>query len=286
MSNAKEEQQAYWNGAGGERWTEHQESLDRMVRPFGLAALARLALVNGEKVLDVGCGCGDTLLAIAERVGPTGHVTGIDLSERMLERAGERVPGATLIAGDASEHAFRDAPFDAIYSRFGVMFFADAALAFRRLRGLSSDAGRIAFVCWRAIADNPWASVPFAAVRAALPEVALGPQDRADGPGPFSLADADATSRLLRDAGFHAIDVLPFDCEVELSNSGLDDAVRFTLTASRAAHLLTNASESERARAALFVKEALSSYQHGERVALAGAAWTVLASASAVSAHR
>jgi hypothetical protein len=77
----------------------------------------------------------------------------------------------------------------------------------------------------------------------------------------------------------HAIDVLPFACEVELSNSGLDEAVRFTLSASRAAHLLTNATDRERARAAQFVKEALSPYQNGERVALGGAAWTVLARA-------
>jgi SAM-dependent methyltransferase len=280
MDNAKEEQRAYWNGAGGARWTEHQESLDRMVRPFGLAALERLALESGERVLDVGCGCGDTLLAIAERVGQTGQVTGIDLSERMLERAGERAPLATLVAADVTEHAFRDAPFDAIYSRFGVMFFADAPLAFRRLRALLSESGRIAFVCWRTLAENPWASVPFFAVRAALPDVALGVQDREQGPGPFSLADRDATTDLLRDAGFHAIDILPFACHVELSHNGLDEAVRFALTATRAGHLLTNASDRERTRAAAFVKDALSSYQEGARVTLAGAAWTVLARAT------
>jgi SAM-dependent methyltransferase len=279
MKSAKDEQLAYWNGAGGERWAEHQESLDRMVRPFGLAALSRLAPQSGERVLDVGCGCGDTLLALAEHVGPRGQVTGIDISERMLARARERAPAATLIAGDVTESAAAHGSYDAIYSRFGVMFFADAPKAFRRLHALLSDAGRIAFVCWRELADNPWALVPFDAVRSALPEAGLGPHDQAGGPGPFSLADADATARLLREAGFHALDLQPFDCEVELSSSGLDEAVRFTLTASRAAHLLKNASDSERTRAAAAVKQALAKYQIGERVALGGAAWTVLAHA-------
>jgi SAM-dependent methyltransferase len=278
MSNANEEQRAYWDGTGGERWTMHQESLDRAVRPFGLAALARLALSPGERVLDVGCGCGDTLRAIAERVGPSGQVTGIDLSRTMLARAAERVPEARLIAGDISDHPFADQTFDALYSRFGVMFFADPLLAFRRLRSLlSADQGRFAFICWRPLAENPWARVPFSAARSALPEAASGVPDRKDGPGPFSLADPEVITQVLRAAGFQQVEIAPFDHEVELASTGLADAVRFATTASRVAHLLEKASDVERARAASAIGEALSPYLIGERVALGGAGWTVLA---------
>ncbi len=249
-----------------------------MVRPFGLAAIARLHLRPGEHVLDVGCGCGDTTLALAERVGPQGSVTGIDISVPMLARARERNRAAELIAADLMEHAFSRS-FDAIFSRFGVMFFADPAAAFGRLRQTlaAPPTGRIAFVCWRAQADNAWAHVPFAAVHAALPDVPLGVQDRASGPGPFSFADRDFLQSMLQRAGYTEIDIAPVDQAVELADAGLDAAARFALTAGPAARLLANASEQDRQRAAAAVRDALAPYLVNERVALPGAAWAVLA---------
>jgi SAM-dependent methyltransferase len=272
------EQLEYWDGVGGQRWTAQQDALDRMVRPFGLAAIERLAPRSGEHVLDVGCGCGDTLLALSERVGERGSVTGVDLSKQMLARARERIPRATLIAGDVTEVAF-ERRFDALFSRFGVMFFADPIAAFARLRGLLVDPpiGRIAFVCWRVQAENGWGTVPFAAVRAAVPEAALGVMDRADGPGPFAFADRDHVASVLRAAGFSNIDLVPFDAEVELSTTGLEQAARFSITAGPAARLLAQATPEQKARAAAFVAEALAPYEKNGRVTLPGAAWTVLA---------
>lgn len=272
------EQRDYWNGAGGERWVTHQEALDRMVGPFGRAALERLAPRAGEHVLDVGCGCGDTLVALAIAVGPSGSVTGIDLSVPMLARARERLPAATLVAGDASTHRF-DRAFDAVYSRFGVMFFADPVAAFAHLRAALVTGGRLGFACWRAPAENTWGSLPVAAIRTALPDLPVGIQDRPDGPGPFALADRDTVGRILRDAGFAAIAIEPFDAEVELASTGLEDAVRFTLTAGPAARLIAQASAEEKAKAAVAVRAALAPHQRGERVALHGAAWLVTARA-------
>ena len=278
---ASQEQLDYWNGAGGQRWVRYQEALDRMVRPFGLAAMERLQLQPGEHVLDVGCGCGETTLALAERVGAGGSVTGIDLSAPMLARARERNPGAELIAGNAAEHAFTRS-FDAIFSRFGVMFFADPVAAFAHLRASLAAAanGRMAFVCWRAEAENAWARVPFAAVRGALPEAPLGVQDRASGPGPFAFADASAVERMLRHAGYGQVDVAPFDCEVELASNGLDAATSFALTAGPAARLLVQASDADRQRAAAAVRAAIAPYLTHDRVALPGAAWVVFARAA------
>jgi SAM-dependent methyltransferase len=272
------EQLEYWNGAGGLRWTTHQEALDRMVRPFGLAAMERLGLRAGEHVLDVGCGCGDTLLALSERVGERGSVTGIDLSTEMLGRARERIPRATLIAGDASEQRF-ERRFDALFSRFGVMFFADPVGAFSHLRALLVDppAGRMAFVCWRAQAENTWASLPAAAVRAALPAAPVGVMDRATGPGPFALADADYVKSVLSAAGFSQVEVAAFDAEVELSTTGLEEAARFSITAGPAARLLAQATPEDKARAAAAVAKALAPHEQNGRVALHGRAWTVLA---------
>ena len=181
------EQQEYWNRAGGERWVAHQEALDETVRPFGQAALTRLALQAGEHVLDVGCGCGETLLEIGRLVGQQGSVTGIDLSLPMLARARERAPFATLIAGDASAQPFAR-KFDALYSRFGVMFFGDPVGAFRHLADALSPDGRLSFACWRKAADNPWAALPVAAVRTVLPNAGLQGQNDPDSPGPFAFA--------------------------------------------------------------------------------------------------
>lgn len=277
------EQLEYWNGAGGERWVTHQAALDRMVGPFGEAAMKRLELKPGEHVLDVGCGCGDTVLALSQAVGARGSVgggsvTGIDLSAPMIERARQRNPQAMLIAADAVEHGF-ERTFDAIFSRFGVMFFADPVAAFGRLHGLltRSPIGRLAFVCWRSEAENTWASVPFAAVRSVLPEAPLGVQDRGAGPGPFAFADRELVARMLIDAGFSEIAIERFDTEVEVSSTGLQDAVRFALTAGPAARLLAQASAIDKQRAAVAVGEALAGHLVGQRVALRGAAWTVLA---------
>jgi len=273
------EQRDYWNGTGGERWVTHQQALDRLVRPFGRAALEQLAPRAGEHVLDIGCGCGDTLIALAEAVGPRGSVTGIDLSEPMLARARERVPAATLVAGDASAHRFERA-FDAVYSRFGVMFFADPVNAFTHLRAGLVPAGRLGFVCWRAPAENSWAGLPVAAIRAALPDLPLGVQDRPDAPGPFAFAERDTVAGVLRGAGFSALQIEPFDAEVELASTGLADAVRFAVTAGPASRLLAHASAEDAARAAQAVSAALAPHLRGARVALHGAAWIVLARAS------
>lgn len=275
MSTPTNEQQEYWNRVGGERWVTYQEALDEMVRPFGKAALDRLAPSVGEHVLDVGCGCGETVLELAARVGSAGSVTGIDISAPMLTRARERAPSATLLEGDAATFSFAR-KFDALYSRFGIMFFADPAPAFRHLAGALVPGGRVAFSCWRAPADNPWYTLAMNAARAALPEVELPWQDDA-GPGPFSFADRQRIQQVLSDAGFRAIEIAPFDAEVVYSRSGLASAVQFALTVGPAARVVKEASPEQRARVAEAVSRALAPHLRGEELIVQGATWTVFA---------
>lgn len=272
------EQIEYWNGAGGKRWVEHADALDRLVRPFGAAAIERLRLQPGESVLDVGCGCGDSTRALVEAVGPTGCVSGIDVSAPMIARARERNPGVELIVADVMDHKF-SRTFDACFSRFGVMFFAQPAAAFARLRAALAPAprGRLSFVCWRAAAQNPWHAVPFGAVRSALPDVSLGVQDRPDAPGPFAFADPDLVARVLHDAGFGDAEITPFDADVEMSTTGLAAAVRFAVTVGPAARLLKDASPEQRQRAAEAVSVALEPHLTDGRIALRGAAFVVTA---------
>jgi SAM-dependent methyltransferase len=222
---------AEWNGAMGQRWVTMQREIDRIVAPFGDAALKAAAPRPGERVIDVGCGCGDTAIEIARIVGAAGAVLGIDVSQPMLEVA--RSSGAlancahlTFRDGDASEAAL-PANTDLLFSRFGVMFFSQPSQAFSHLRQSLRTGGRCVFVCWRAPRDNAWAMTPLSAARTAM-GVTPTPADP-DAPGPFAFADEERLRAILSDAGFDAIDVRRFDAALFLGatpRSAAEGAVR------------------------------------------------------------
>jgi SAM-dependent methyltransferase len=268
---------AYWNGPGADRWTAYQERLDRALAPFGHEAIVRGRIQKGERVLDVGCGCGATLLELAETVGREGRVVGVDVSEPMLAQAKARakaLPQVETRVGDAAALTL-DAPVDVLFSRFGVMFFADAARAFANLARALVPGGRAAFVCWRALAENPWMTVPLGAIAPFFPEAAakLFPPDE---PGPFAFADAEKVKGVLGAAGFGAVRVEPFDADVVLSEASLDEAVEFGVSAGPGSRLLLEADEATRAAAREAVRAALAP-RATERsgVRLRGATWIV-----------
>ena len=190
---------------GGDRWAALQERTDAQLDPLGRAAMAKLGLTPGARVLDVGCGCGQTALELADIVGPRGRVVGIDVSEPMLARAHERVAGRAeieLVCADAQTHPFPAGAFEALYSRFGTMFFEDARAAFRNLGGALVPRGRMAFACWRELGANPWGELPLRAVMDVLGTNEIPPFLRAENPGPYYLSDAAKVRAILTDAGF------------------------------------------------------------------------------------
>jgi len=212
------EQIAEWNGALGQRWVAMQREIDRIVVPFGDAALKVAAPQPGERVIDIGCGCGDTSIEIARIVGEAGAVFGIDVSQPMLEVARSRgaLTNWTHLSfrdGDASE---ADLPIntDLLFSRFGVMFFRHPSQAFSHLRKSLRTGGRCVFICWRAPRDNAWAMAPLSAARTAMGVIPT-PADP-DAPGPFSFADEERLRAILSGAGFGVIDVQRFDVALSL----------------------------------------------------------------------
>jgi SAM-dependent methyltransferase len=212
------EQIAEWNGALGQRWAAMQQEINRVVVQFGDAALKVAAPQPGERVIDIGCGCGDTSIEIARIVGAAGSVLGIDVSQPMLEVARSRGAPATCAQiafrdGDASE-AELPANIDLLFSRFGVMFFSQPAPAFRHLRKSLRTGGRCVFVCWRTPRDNPWAMTPLSAARTALGVTPAAADPNA--PGPFAFADEERLRAILSAAGFGAIDVQRFDAAILL----------------------------------------------------------------------
>ncbi len=212
------EQIAEWNGALGQRWVAMQQELDRIVVPFGDAALKAAAPQPGERVIDIGCGCGGTSIEIARIVGATGSVLGIDVSQPMLEvaRAHAALANCAHLAfrdGDASE-ARLPANIDLLFSRFGVMFFGQPSPAFSHLRRSLRTGGRCVFVCWRTPRDNAWAMTPLSAARNAM-GVTPAPPDP-DAPGPFAFADEERLRAILSTAGFDDIEVQRFDAAIAL----------------------------------------------------------------------
>jgi len=200
-------QAAYWNIGRGEQWVTHQEALDARFASVGDALLARAAPGPGERALDIGCGTGATTLALAERVGPGGAVLAVDISAPMLAVARARCAAqgldqVRLLCADAQSHAFERATYDLLVSRFGVMFFSDPVAAFGNLRQALQPGGRLAFVCWGPLDDNPWFALPLAVgVRA------LGPPDPEPprAPGPLAFAETGYVEEILARAGFAGI---------------------------------------------------------------------------------
>lgn len=206
----------YWNGRAGETWVELSRLLDMELHALGLEAQAALDPRPGERVLDIGCGGGETTLDLARAVSPGGAVLGIDISRTLLEQVAERrLDGRDLEirfqVADAQTADFDGERFDAAFSRFGVMFFSDPAAAFANIQKALQPGGRIAFVCWRPPAENPLMTAPFKAAEPLLP-----PQPPSDplAPGPFAFADPERVRRILGEAGFGQVAIRPFDAKV------------------------------------------------------------------------
>src|ERR1700731_119502 len=274
------DQIAYWNGPGGQRWADRQATQDVVLAPVADVLIDRARIEAGERIVDIGCGAGATTMAFAQKVGPTGHVLGIDISAPMLARARQLVPPGLRIdfaLADATVYPFVSASFDLLASRFGVMFFAEPALSFANMRKALRPSGRLAFACWRDPRENPFFMAPLQAVYKHAPKLPqLGPED----PGPFSFASEARVNRILREAGFSGIAMEPSDLWLDIAvGRGLDAAVEATLEIGPAARALSEQPPDVRAAATLSIREALAPFARGQTVPLKASIWIVTAKA-------
>ncbi len=282
MTNASENhdaQRVYWDGAGGDKWLKRSADVDINVATAQKAAIAAADIREGARVLDIGCGCGASSLAIAEKVGAAGRVLGVDISQAMIAEARRVSRGMRQVefrVADASRDDFGEARFDRMFSRFGVMFFGDPAAAFAHLRGALAPDGRLAFVCWRPVVENLWMRVPFNAVCKHAPRPPRpGPED----PGPFSFAEPERVTRILTQAGFAAPEFARFDWDMDIAlGGGLEAAVESAATIGPAGAALTDQPPEIRAAAYEELRRELAPYEKDGRVPLAAAVWIVSAS--------
>jgi SAM-dependent methyltransferase len=259
-----------WDGPIAQRWVVIEEAMDRALAPFGEAAVARARPLPAERVIDVGCGCGPSTVVLADAVGPDGRVLGVDVAAAVLERARIRLassPQVELVQADAQTFAFT-ADHDLVFSRFGVMFFADSTVAFRNLASALRPGGRLTFVCWRPLEENPWLAVSFAALR----QVLTSAVPSVEGPGPFAFADAGATAALLASAGFREITLDRFDAPVNLGPD-LTSAVHLSTHSGPTGRALLQTDEATRAAVRERVTAALAPHARSGGVFLPGSAW-------------
>jgi SAM-dependent methyltransferase len=213
-----------WNGRAGQNWVEQNALLDRLFEPFERVLLDAVKDQGARDVIDVGCGAGATTFAVARGLGPEGRCTGADLSAPLIELAQRRavelgVDNADFVVADAQQQDFQPARFDAVISRFGVMFFDDPVAAFANLRRAARPDAGLACIVWRGREENPFMT---AAERAAAPLLPETPPRDPTAPGQFAFADPDRVDRILSAAGWRDVDLQPLDVACALPAADLE----------------------------------------------------------------
>lgn len=217
----------YWNGVAGEKWVRDADRLDRMLAPFADAVVSAAKPSSNERVTDIGCGAGALSFAVAAKGA---KVTGVDVSAPLValaaRRAEARAVDAKFCVADASAWT-PEAAADIVVSRFGVMFFADPARAFANIRKGVRPGGRLAFACWRPLAENEWALLP---VIAAMPFLREPPTPPPPGtPGPFAFGARDVVETVLASSGWSGIRITPWDGTIELPGDHAEETADFMM---------------------------------------------------------
>ncbi|HEY2240775.1 MAG TPA: methyltransferase domain-containing protein [Streptosporangiaceae bacterium] len=275
---ANAEQAEDWNGASGRHFIDERQRWERMRDRLTARLLAAARIQDGENVLDVGCGCGDTTI-LAARATPSGYALGADVSRIEVAEARRLAAGAGVVnarfeVADAQVHPFPAGTFDVVLSTFGVMFFDDPAAAFGNLRTALRRGGRLAFLCWRTRDENPFFTFGFAAAAAKL--------DLRETPGPdaaFSLADRGQVGTLLSGAGFGSVECATVD-EPMLIGRDLDDVLEYERTFTSAQEVLTWLSPAQASELTRQVRDHLVPYTSPAGVTMPAAAWLVTAQAA------
>lgn len=270
------EEAAAWDGEDGDQWTEHEERYNAFVRPHGRRLLDLARIGPADRVLDIGCGCGESTRDAA-RVTVLGTALGVDLSARMIGRARERAQTEGLVnvrfaLADAQVYPFQSRAFDVAISRFGAMFFGDPVAAFRNIGRALQPGGRLVLLAWQELHKNEWLRV----LRDALAAGRTLPSPRVGVPGPFGLADAAGVRRLLASAGFEAIDLEDVHEPVYVG-AGVEEAFGFARAFGLTQGLLEGLDATARKGALETLRSMLAAHQTDSGVLLDSRAWLITA---------
>jgi SAM-dependent methyltransferase len=267
-----------WNGALGKIWAARQDDFDKVIGPLGAAAMDAAAIKPGERIIDIGCGCGTTSTELARLAGSNGEVLGVDISDEMLSLAEARAKGNAalkFVKADAQLYEFAKTHFDVAFSRVGVMFFDDPEQAFRNIRTALRAGGRLAFVCFRKPSESSYLMVPLTAAYKHVPQLPVLPPGA---PGMFSFADDQRVRGILQAAGFQSIEVKPLDLDIDVTaGRGLDGAVSISMELGPTGNAMMGKPPELWQAAAKSIHEAFASHLRGSSVTLTAGVWIVTA---------
>lgn len=272
---------AFWNDTLAEKFDRFQEILMNGLSYHSQVPLGRLEVSPGSRILDVGCGWGDTAIDLARKTGPEGEVMGMDCVEQFLDDARRRADEAGLtnvrfVAADVERYPF-EPDYDLCFSRFGMMFFEHPVVAMRNVHKALKPDGELMFIVWRDIEDNPWLGLPKQVVLDFLPPP--GEDARTCGPGPFSMSNPDVVRQQLEIAGFVDIHFERNDGPVEVGDS-VENAMRFQLALGPAGEVFREAGEeAERQRPQIeeALREVLAPFEQDGKIVMGSSSWTITA---------
>ena len=273
---------AFWNNVLVAKFERFRNILLDGLSYHSQVPLSRLEIARGSRVVDVGCGWGDTAIELAKKVGPTGFVLGLDCCDAFLEKGrrdaeAQRLSNVRFVAADVQAYRF-DPEFDLCFSRFGMMFFANPVAAMRNIKSALKPGGRLMFVTWRSIGDNPWAEIPKKLMLEFLPPP--GEDAQTCGPGPFSMANPEVVAAQLKAAGFVDAHFEPTDGDVMVGAS-VDQALEFQLALGPAGEIFREAgplAEKHRPEIEAAMREELSRHQRDGKIWMRSGSWTITAS--------
>jgi len=272
----------FWNEVLAPKFIRFKHVLVDGLTQHSEAILPLLPVRNGDRVLDVGCGFGDTAIKLAQLVGPTGRVVGIDCCDAFLDYARKDVEASgltnvTFVRGDA-EIALPANQFDFVFARFGTMFFANPVAGLRNMRKALRPGGRMVHIVWRARADNPWLSMAREVVLRFLPEPAAGAQTC--GPGPFSMSNEATVRTMMIAAGYEEIEFRRVDAPV-LVGADVRDAIAFQLAIGPAGEVFREAgaeAEAKREQIEAALAEAINRQKiAAEGIVMNSSSWVISA---------
>jgi ubiquinone/menaquinone biosynthesis C-methylase UbiE len=273
-----------WNTVLYDKFVQFKHLLVEGLAQHSDAALDRCRYGDGDRVIDIGCGFGDTTLAIARRVGSNGAAIGVDCAQRFVEASQESarhagIANARFFAADAQRDDLQG-PYDHAFARFGTQFFTMPGLAMRNVRKALKPRGAFTQIVWRRREDNPWVYEAEQCVKRLVPVVAHEETDQVHcGPGPFSMAGADMVSGMLHAAGFERITFERYDRDIRIGRD-MDDAIAFAMALGPAGEIIRLAGEEGEKRKPEIIaalKESLAPFERHDGVWAPSSAWFITA---------
>lgn len=260
----------FWNEVLAPKFFKFKHVLVGGLTRHSEAIFPSLPVKPGDRVLDVGCGFGDTAIKLAGLVGPEGEVVGVDCCDAFLDyaikdAAEKGIDNVSFMRGDA-EISLPQGEFDFVFARFGTMFFANPVAGFRNMRKALRPGGKMVHIVWRNRADNPWLSMARDVVLKFLPPP--GEDALTCGPGPFSMSDEETVRKMMQVAGYENIEHRRVDAPVLIGND-VSDAIAFQLALGPAGEVFREAGEEAELKRAE-IEAALAQAIEGQKISAEG----------------